>query len=121
MKSNPWHARCLVGVEENERRIQLAKTTIANALSVRALEELIREARNPYIKAARVAETTKPTAHKPKSAHIQDLEVRFATALSTRVQIVEGRNKDSGRIVIEYYTLTDFDRLAQAMGINLDE
>ena len=58
---------------------------------------------------------------KRKRPLIEDLEQRFAEALQTRVAIREGRKKNSGKIVIEYYGVDDFDRIAERLGVTLGD
>jgi ParB family chromosome partitioning protein len=108
------HARSLVGVANDDRRSLLAKAVIQEGLSVRALEDLIRRERaaSPKEKASSREKNERFT-----SAHIRDLERRFEEALKTKVMIVEGKRKGSGRIMIEYFSLTDFDRIAEALGV----
>jgi ParB family chromosome partitioning protein len=109
------HARCLLGVEHPERQMQLAKATVENELSVRALEETVRRERSERSKA--VAPVEEKAA---KSAHVADLESRFQRALGTKVAIRQSRRKGRGRIVIEYQSLDDFDRIATALGVELE-
>ena len=52
-----------------------------------------------------------------RSAHLRDMEQKFERALKTRVNIKEGRKKGSGKIVIEFFTLDDFDRVAERLGV----
>ncbi|HOW18748.1 MAG TPA: hypothetical protein PLC79_06895, partial [Phycisphaerae bacterium] len=52
-----------------------------------------------------------------KRPHVRDLEQQFVRALGTKVEILESRKKGAGRIVIHYFTLDDFDRVAERLGI----
>ena len=49
-----------------------------------------------------------------------DLEGQLTEAIGARVHIRPGRGKHSGRIVIEYHGLEDFDRIAAAFGLELE-
>jgi len=110
-KISMGHARCLLGVSDEARRLSLAETVMGNALSVRALEEIVRrEKAAPEGKA-------KPVEPKSRSAHIRDMERRFEEAIKTRVTIREGKRKGTGRIIIDYYTLDDFDRISSMLGL----
>jgi hypothetical protein len=44
------------------------------------------------------------------------MERRLTDAVGTRVQIQPGKKENTGRIVIEYYGLEDFDRIAAGLG-----
>ncbi|MCO6437858.1 MAG: ParB/RepB/Spo0J family partition protein [Phycisphaerae bacterium] len=110
------HARCLLGIPEDARRLELAKATVANELSVRALEEIVRRER-----ARPEPGTTQPAAQpRFRSRHVEELERQFEQSLRTKVRIQEGKRKGTGRIVIDYFSLDDFDRIAERLGIDLD-
>jgi ParB family chromosome partitioning protein len=106
------HARCIVGVDEGEARRRLAKAVIAHDLSVRALEGIVRRERG-----SRGRERATPGERAPRSAHLRDLEESLSAATGTKVAIQEGRRKGTGRLVIDYYSLDDFDRIASLLGL----
>jgi len=107
------HARCLLGVADADRKLELAESVVDNELSVRALEEIVRRERTRRGESDvdKAADSVRP------SAHLADIQRRFEDAVRTKVVIREGRRKGSGRIVIEYYSLDDFDRIAQLLGV----
>ncbi len=108
------HARSLLGLPNPEQMLLVARTVVKQGLSVRALEDLVRRTR------ARggAGEPAFATAARPvKSAHLRDLETRLSLACGTKVSIEEGKRKGSGRMVIEYYSLDDFDRVAGKLGV----
>lgn len=111
------HARSLLGLPDHAAMEQLAQETIANGFSVRHLEGLVRSYK-PDGAEPKPDVPPKPAAKRPL---IQELEERFSERLQTKVTIHEGRKKHTGRIVIAYYSLDDFDRIAERLGINLDE
>ncbi|MHC4983293.1 MAG: ParB/RepB/Spo0J family partition protein [Planctomycetota bacterium] len=108
------HAKVLAGlVNQPARQLALARKAAARQLSVRRLEGLVSVA-----EAAAGAPSIKARAAKP--AYIRDLEAQLSQALGTRVTIQPGRAKQTGRVVIEYYSLDDFDRIAAALGAKLE-
>lgn len=110
------HARCLLGLDEETRRRQLAESVVGHGLSVRALEEIVRRERThtgPYVE-----DSAKTPRRRP--AHLEDMEFKFEQAVKTKVRIQEGRRKGTGRIIIEYYSLDDFDRIAQRLAVPLE-
>jgi len=111
-KLGAGHARCLVTVADDHRKLSLAESVVRNELSVRALEEIVRRQKS---------RDADPTTSKPPpragSPHVRAIEQRFEAAVRTRVRIQEGKRKGSGRIVIEYYSLDDFDRIASMLGV----
>ena len=106
------HARCIVGLPAPGARLRLAKAVVAHELSVRALEEIARREKRGQGRAAAA-----PAPRADKTAHLRDLEERFSLATGTKVAIQEGRRKDTGRIVIDYYSLDDFDRVAALLEV----
>jgi ParB family chromosome partitioning protein len=110
------HARCLLGVTDTDRQARLAHAVVENGLSVRALEEIVRRERT------RSEQPEKPAAggERTRSAHLDSVQRRFEETLRTKVTIREGRRKGSGRVVIEFYSLDDFDRIADALGVTLE-
>jgi ParB family chromosome partitioning protein len=111
------HARSLLGLLSAEEMERVARLVVSDALSVRQLEELVRNQRSGLGQAVAKARREPP----PKRPLVQDLEERFRQALQTRVTIAEGRKKNSGRIVIEYYNVDDFERIAERLGVSLHE
>ena len=109
------HARCLLGVAEETRGLELAESVVQNELSVRALEEIVRRE-----KTRQGGPAATPEARDLGSAHLRDLERQFEQAIKTKVTLREGKRKGTGRITIEYYTLDDFDRIASALGVTLE-
>lgn len=107
------HARCLLGVRSDARRMELATAAAYSELSVRALEKMVRQERRPDEGSA----TDPPQEVRVRSAHLRDLERRFEEAMRTKVTIHEGKRKGTGRVVIEYQSLDDFDRIADRLGV----
>ena len=97
-----------------ERQGQLARRAAEGGWSVRQLEEAVEAggARAGGKKAR--TETARP-------AYLADLEARLTEAVGTRVRIQPGRRRHSGRIVVDYYSLEDFDRISGAFGLKGEE
>ena len=91
---------------------------VDQGISVRALEQIVRQE-----KAALAGQPTRPTGKRASgpSPHIQDMEKRLEKTVKTKVTIREGRSKGTGRIVIEYYSLDDFDRVTQMLGLDPED
>lgn len=101
------HARALLAVADDSLRTRLANRAMAGRLTVREVERLVRH----YTIGDRQA------AIRSKPAHIQDLEAKLTGELGTRVTIETRRGGQRGRIVIEFYSLDDFDRLTERLGL----
>jgi ParB family chromosome partitioning protein len=111
------HARSLLGVASDSRRLELAHIAAETGLAVRGLEDLVRGERATKKNGAR---KDRPAREKMDSAQVRDMTKRFEENLKTRVDIVEGKRKGTGRIIIHYYTLDDFDRVAELVGVRVE-
>ena len=108
------HAKVLAGVAgDPDRQIALAKRVIHETLSVRQLEALAAAA-----PAAKQDAPARPT--RIKAAYLRDLEEQLTRAVGTRVNILPGKAKNSGRLVVEYYSLDDFDRIVKGLGLTVE-
>jgi ParB family chromosome partitioning protein len=116
-KVSMGHARSLVGIEDESFQVQLAKEIIERQMSVRAVEERVRAAK----KASETSGNGKAKQEKQSSAHVRYMERRFEEVLKTRVAIREGKKKGSGRIIIEFFSLDDFQRIADTLGVRREE
>lgn len=98
------HARVLAGLENENLQVGLAEIVIREGLSVRALEKLASQPAEPA--------REKP-APKPLPLEMLDMENRLQTALGVRTKIQGSRKK--GKIILEYYSAEELDRLYQCM------
>ncbi|MCL2701257.1 MAG: ParB/RepB/Spo0J family partition protein [Phycisphaerae bacterium] len=105
------HAKVLAGlVHRTELQLVMAQRVANEDLSVRQLEGLI---------AAAQQSPTTLREPKQKQPYIRDLEDQLTATIGTKVFIHPGRAKNTGRIVIDYYSLEDFDRIAGSLGLKL--
>ena len=103
-KISMGHARALVALPNERIQLRLYEKIIDGGLSVRKVEDIVRSAQQPKKKLG---------PHKDNdgaSASIQSLEERLRQALGTRVK-VKTKGAGRGEIIVEYYSLDDFDRL----------
>lgn len=104
---SPGHGRALLMVEEPLMRMHLAKRMIGDKLSVRQAEEL-----------ARTYKKEQPAQAAPKAAPaadpiLKEIEKRLRRRLATQIK-VENRGK-GGRIILEYYSDHDLQRLLDTL------
>lgn len=100
------HGRCLA-VLDNDRQQALASQIVAEGLSVRRAEELVKQHQEPRA-------LTRSAKAKPASS-FTDAEEQLGDHLGTKVTIQGGARR--GRIQIEYAGAEDLDRLiAQILG-----
>jgi ParB family chromosome partitioning protein len=109
-KISTGHAKVLLSVVDESRREELAERIVAQGLSVRHLEELTNSTEDDDR-----ATTSRSAPSHAKSASIRDLEAKLRHHLGTKVSIQQGEKK--GKIVIEFYSVADFDRIATKMGV----
>jgi len=101
------HARTIAALPNPGEQLELAKRTIRDGLSVRQLERAVqRAAQGPAAAAGSLDGSTRTT-----SPQVAALENELRGLLGTKVRIEEGRKVGTGRIVVEYYSFDDFDRI----------
>ena len=103
------HARAIIALPTDDLRRKLANRAMAGRLSVREVERLVRK----YLTGTGEPKTTEI----PKPAHILDLESKFCTQLGTKVTIETRKNGQRGKIIIEFHSLDEFDRISEKMGL----
>ena len=109
------HGKALAGLAGRaDRQEALAQRTSDNQLSVRQLEQLIAAEQG-----GGSAPTAGAPAHEAKAPYIRDLEDQLTAAVGTRVQVRPGRAKNTGKIMIDFYGLEDFDRITSALGLKV--
>ncbi|HOQ08468.1 MAG TPA: ParB/RepB/Spo0J family partition protein [Clostridiales bacterium] len=93
------HARALLSLDDKDLRRKAMQEIIEKGLSVRETERLIKVLSTPK----------KQKARKVPDAEYQALEERFREVFGTKVMIMN--SKKSGKILIEYYSLEELDRI----------
>ncbi len=107
------HARAILALPTDDLRKRLANRALAGRLSVREVERLVRLALSE-----KDEKKQKQIVEKP--AHIRDLEERIRSRLGTMVKIQARKNGQRGRIIIEFYSLDEFDSIAEKLGVASD-
>jgi ParB family transcriptional regulator, chromosome partitioning protein len=111
------HARMLVSIEDEEAQLELHRQIVENALSVRQVEELVREYRQrlerqdeqtPREAAAEAADAV--TTPSRDDLHVDLFTRRLRDRLATQVAI-RHRENGAGRIEIAYYSADDLERV----------
>lgn len=102
------HARALLGLEDGEQQYQIAKKIESNKLSVREVERLVKMLTKP--------EKIKEEKPKEKDLSIfyQELEDKLKAVMGTKV-IINKKDKNKGRIEIEYYSSAELERIAELL------
>ncbi len=100
------HAKVLMMLEDAEVLVRVARRVAEKALSVRQTEDLVYNLTQPAEKAVREKKKSDP--------NVRAAEQELERLLGTRVEIKDRKGK--GKIVIEYASLEEFDRILEAMG-----
>ena len=107
------HARALLAIADSEEQESLARRIVAEGLSVRATEELVKLAQAD---AEEGRKSTPPQrrarAHAPA---LNDLADKLSDRFDTRVKVDIGRRK--GKITIEFATVDDLERIVGIIGV----
>ncbi len=100
-------ARAILGLPGPMAQLKLARRAVEEGLSARKVEQLVGELQKP--RATVVAERPAPPPH------VEALEERLRNYFGSKVQVDDDKGK--GRIVIEYYSVDDAQRILERMGL----
>ena len=126
------HAKALLGTPDRALQESLARVAVEQSLTVRGLEEAVRNAVNPGASSTTVAPKPGPTGVKPKTGTsgrvnlvkepgLHELEELLSEHLATPVTVtLSGKH---GKMVVEFADLEDLERIYRLMteGPDLDE
>ena len=105
-KLQAGHARALLALGDAEAQNTLALRTVAEDLTVRHVEDLVRRyVDGPAEKTVRAEPVDPP----PSDTTMSEVEEILSEQLATRVQIQMGKKR--GRVVIEFGSADDLDRI----------
>lgn len=90
------HGRALLGIDDGDKRLEMAKRAAENNLTVREMEDLARETKKA------------PTKRKSSKGFYPDVEKDLKAKFGTRVKIT---GETRGKIEISYYSEEDLIRL----------
>lgn len=103
------HARALLVLEDKEQQFQIAGRIVANQLSVREVEKLVKMLTKPQKEKKEPEEEERDL-----SIFYQDLEEKLKSVMGTKV-IINKKDKNKGRIEIEYYSPAELERIAELL------
>jgi ParB family transcriptional regulator, chromosome partitioning protein len=107
------HARALLGSPDRAFQESLARRAVAEGLSVRAVEEAVRQRGDRPSRPQPAAPDPAGPARRLRPPGLLELEELLSAHLDTRVKIEMGSSK--GRVLIEFATLEDLERLYRRM------
>lgn len=97
------HARALLTIPDQRRQLSICDKIIRKGLSVREVEHMAR----PH------APQRKQSAYSAPDLHVKAVEDELQQAFGTKVKIQHGKKR--GKIVIDYYSLTDLNRIVKLL------
>ncbi len=106
------HARALINVDHVDKQLFIYKEITEKGLSGRQTEELVRKM---YKSSGQVL---KPAAKSSLSPAYKKIEDNLASHFGTKVSLKSSKN-GTGSISIEYYSLQEFNKLIEMLGIKL--
>lgn len=95
------HARTLVTITRPADQVSLAQKAVSGKLSVRDMEQLVKDYFNPKKAVEKVAY--------PQSMELKELVNNMSRIFATKVSAIGNDNR--GRLSIDYYTKDDLDRI----------
>ncbi|THV40608.1 ParB/RepB/Spo0J family partition protein [Glycomyces buryatensis] len=111
------HARALLGLDSGDTQEHIAERIISEGLSVRSTEELVTACRleeKPELDEPPVG-SPRPAKDRIKAPGLEELKDRLSDHFETKVGVTWGRKK--GKIVIEFGSLSDLDRIVEQIGV----
>ena len=103
------HARALLALPSEKEQLDFALRIIAEGISVREIEQRVTDKLHPS------SAQKKKLRRMKRDSHVADLEEKIQKIFGTQVAI-RHRGK-SGRIEIYYYSMDDFDRILDKLGM----
>lgn len=107
-KLSTGHARALITIEDKEKQLYLAKTTVSEKWSVRQLEDRIKQIKE------NVPRETKNNKQSVDNKY-KIVEEQLRNKFRTSVKIIDGKNK--GKIEIEFFNTNDLERIIDLLDI----
>jgi ParB family chromosome partitioning protein len=105
------HARALLGSPDRAFQEAFARRAANEQLSVRAVEEAVRQ--HNELSEPQEASPPRPAPTRLRPPGVLELEELLADHLSTKVRVDMGANR--GKVIIEFASLEDLERIYRAM------
>ncbi len=107
-KISAGHARALLGLDEEKEMLRIAETTVAQELSVRQVEKIV--------KYANQGEKAKPKKRdKKRDKYYDEVEIALTNVLGRKVKIYLSPNGNKGTLEFEFFGKEDLTKLAKEL------
>ncbi len=112
-KISMGHARAIINVDSADQQLYIFKRAVAEELSVRKVEELVREMSSPKSGSSTTTTTATGTAAGKEMAQLQS---RLSSHFSTRVMVKSDGRK--GEIKIPFVSVEDLNRILDILRVS---
>lgn len=99
------HGKALLGLDSVPQQIRLTQLVLSNSLSVRELEN--------YISSSNLSVAKRRKLPKDKDLYVVDLENQLQKIYGTKIKVLASKKR--GKIVIEYYSNDDRERILKLL------
>ena len=107
-KITAGHARALLGLDEEKEMLRIAETTVAQELSVRQVEKMV--------KYANQCEKAKPKKrYKKRDKYYDEVEIALTNVLGRKVKIYLSPSGHKGTLEFEFFGKEDLTKLAKEL------
>ncbi len=97
------HARALLSITNLQEQLQLREKILRSNLTVRDIEKMVQDIRTPLQKSRKVSA--------PLTPQLKLIIDEMTRTLATKVRIETDKEKKGGKVIIEYYSPQDLDRV----------
>ncbi len=107
------HARAIISLDHVDQQLYVFRETIQRGLSVRQVEQMVKDMATEKPAAASAAKSSTPAKLPPAYKRIED---NMASHFSTKVKL-DRKKTGKGNIVIEFYNDEDLERIMDKMSL----
>ena len=108
---SPGHAKLLLSVSDVKARRKWHRKVLSNNWTVRDLDEALREDKS-HGSSPSGKEKSAKKGQKGAGTHVTAEEARLGPVLGTKVAVMNTGPKGRGKIIIEFYSAEDYDRIS---------
>ena len=102
------HARALLSISDTKLQLEAAEYIVEKQLSVRETEKFVKQLLNTKTSEEKDKKNKKDTERAEAFKYVEE---KFIETFGTKVKIMDSNNK--GKIVIEYYSLDELNRIVE--------
>jgi len=101
------HGRAILGISDKQIQFEISQMVIDNSLNVRETEKLVKNFGN---------EKQEKVINDKNNIYYKDITNKLENRFGTKV-FINSKNKNKGKIEIEYYSEDDFERILEVFNI----